>query len=103
MARIDFFLGFGASILNTLFGTLILMGIAFSLILTVGLIVVSVRFMLTTTRAAQVYIDLNAADAARARAGAARSGAHSAATSGAAKPGAAKSRAASKPSPPPKG
>ena len=68
MVKTDFILGFGSSILNAFLGTLTLIAIAFGVIVAVALLFVWVRFMLATTRAAQVYVDLNGADAAAARA-----------------------------------
>lgn len=60
MVKSDFFTNFGNSILMSIFGALWVFVIILGALLTIALLVILVRYLLVTTRAAQVYIDLNA-------------------------------------------
>ncbi|MBX3094289.1 MAG: hypothetical protein KF680_07125 [Cryobacterium sp.] len=60
MVKSDFFLNFGNSILASFLGAISVFAFIVAAIITIGLLYVIVRYLLVTTRAAQVYIDLNA-------------------------------------------
>lgn len=60
MVKSDFFLNFGNSILASFLGAISVFAFIVGAIITIGLLYVIVRYLLVTTRAAQVYIDLNA-------------------------------------------
>lgn len=60
MVKSDFFLNFGNSILASFLGAISVFVFIVAAIITIGLLYIIVRYLLVTTRAAQVYIDLNA-------------------------------------------
>lgn len=60
MVKSDFFLNFGNSILASFLGAVSVFAFIVGAIITIGLLYIIVRYLLVTTRAAQVYIDLNA-------------------------------------------